>query len=632
MSRRLMRILCVIEVPALCVLATAAFAHAQKAAPVEAAKVLFGRDVVPLLTKHCLKCHSGARPKGQLGLDKLLDEAVARKHPEIWDKVQHNLRSGDMPPAGRARPGPMEVETITGWIDRELAALDCDKPRNPGRVTIRRLNRVEYKYTIHDLLGIDFKLADDFPTDDVGYGFDNIGDVLTLSPLLLERYLDAADKIVERVFKDPAVRQRLVVQPKPKENRFLSVRPTIEKFARRAYRRPVAKEEVDRLVDFVRLARQNGAYSEEGLQLAIKAILVSPHFLFRVELDRSADPDGIYPINEHELAVRLSYFLWSSMPDDELFRLADGNALRKNLDAQAKRMLRDPKGKALAENFAGQWLNLRLLKEANPDPKRYPAFNEALRNAMRAETEIFFDIIVKEDRSILDFLDADFTFVNEPLARHYGIPNIKGKEFQRVKLTGGQRGGVLTQASVLTVTSNPTRTSLVKRGKWILENILGTPPPPPLPDAGELPEGNAELKGSLRQRMEMHRAKPICASCHQRMDPLGFALENYDPIGAWRTRDGKFPIDSKGTLPNGQSFNGSKEMRAVLLSKEADFRRCLTEKMLTYALGRGLEFYDKCTVKETCVAVARQQNRFSSLVVAIVKSDPFQLRKGKGRK
>jgi hypothetical protein len=628
MSRRLLWILCLPFAP---VMAIPPLAHGQKAAPPET-KILFSRDVVPLLTKHCFKCHSGARPKGQLGLDKLLDETTAHKHPEIWDKVQHNLRSGDMPPPGRPKPVPMELETITGWIDRELAAFDCGKQRNPGRVTIRRLNRVEYKNTIRDLLGIEFKPADDFPADDVGYGFDNIGDVLTLSPLLLERYLDAADMIVERVFKDPAARGRLVVQPKPKTDRFRSVRPTLEKFARRAFRRPVAKEEVDRLVEFVRRARQSGAYSEEGLQLAIKTILVSPHFLFRIELDHAAEPDGIYPISEHELAVRLSYFLWSSMPDEELFRLADSSALRKNLEAQVKRMLGDPKAKALADNFAGQWLNLRLLREANPDPKRYPAFNEALRNAMGTETELFFETVVKEDRSILDFLDADFTFVNEPLAKHYGIANIKGKKFQRVKLTGDQRGGVITQASVLTVTSNPTRTSLVKRGKWILENILGTPPPPPLPDAGELPEGNAELKGSLRQRMEMHRAKPICASCHQRMDPLGFALENYDPIGAWRTLDGKFPIDAKGTLPNGQSFNGSKELRAVLLTKEADFRKCLTEKMLTYALGRGVEFYDKCAVKDICAALSKQQNRFSSLVVAIVKSDPFQLRKGKGRK
>jgi len=611
----------------MCVRTSGPAARAQPAKP----GMLFSRDVVPVLTKHCLKCHSGPRPKGKLGLDKLLNETVARKHPEIWHKVQHNLRSGDMPPPGRPKPAPMELEAVTGWIDRTLAEFDCGKERNPGRVTVRRLNRIEYKNTIRDLLGIDFKLADDFPTDDVGYGFDNIGDVLTLSPLLLERYLDAADKIVEQAFKNPALRERLVVQPKPKENRFNSVRPTIEKFARRAYRRPVAKEEVDRLVEFVRFARQNGAYTEEGLQLAVKAILVSPHFLFRVELDRSADADAVYPISEHELAARLSYFLWSSMPDDELFRLADSNSLRKNLEAQARRMLRDPKAKALAENFAGQWLNLRLLKEATPDHRRFPAFNDDLRDAMRAETELFFDAVVKEDRSILDFLDADFTFVNERLAQHYGIPGVKGKEFRRVKLTGDQRGGVITQASVLTVTSNPTRTSLVKRGKWILENILGTPPPPPLPEAGELPEGNAELKGTLRQRMEMHRAKPICSSCHQRMDPLGFALENYDPIGAWRTKDGKFPIDSKGTLPTGQSFNGSKELRAVLLTKEADFRRCLTEKMLTYALGRGLEFYDRCAVDDICTAMVRQQNRFSSLIVAIVKSDPFQLRKGKGR-
>jgi hypothetical protein len=630
MSRRFRCLLSVFL--AACCVVLAPLAVQAQAANSAASKSLFERDVAPLLSKYCLKCHAGARPKGQLGLDKLLNESAARKRPEVWHKVQHNLRSGDMPPPGRPKPGPMELDTINGWIDAALAAFDCGKQRNPGRVTIRRLNRIEYKNTIRDLLGIDFKPADDFPTDDVGYGFDNIGDVLTLSPLLLERYLDAADKIVEQAFKDPAIRKRLVVQPKGKENRFKAVLAAIENFARRAYRRPVTKEEVDRLGELVRFAFQNGEDRDHGLQLAFKAVLVSPHFLFRVELDRSTDPEATYSISEYELASRLSYFLWNSMPDDELFRLAGSNGLRKGVEAQARRMLRDPKAKALTENFAGQWLNLRLLKEVTPDSKRYPAFTEELRAAMRTETELFFGAVVKDDRSILDFLDADFTFVNEPLARHYGIAGIKGKEFQRVKLTGGQRGGVITQASVLTVTSNPTRTSLVKRGKWILENILGTPPPPPPPDAGELPEDNAELKGSLRQRMEMHRAKPICASCHQRMDPLGFALENYDPIGAWRTRDGKFPIDSNGTLPTGQSFNGSKELRGVLLTKESEFRRCLTEKMLTYALGRGLEFYDRCAVDDICAAVSRQQNRFSSLIVAIVKSDPFQMRKGKGRK
>ena len=588
----------------------------------------FARDVVPLLSKYCIKCHGGARPKGELGLDKFTSELAALKKPQIWEKVAHNLRSGDMPPEGKPKPTAKEMEIITAWIDKGLAAADCTKNKDPGRVTIRRLNRVEYKNTIRDLAGIDFRMADDFPADDVGYGFDNIGDVLTLSPLLLERYLDAADKIVEQAFKDSKFRQRYPAMPNDKKDRPKDeiIRGWIEGFARRAYRRPVAAEEITRLTRFVELALKNKQSQDKGIQLAFKAVLCSPHFLFRVEVDHAK---GIYHVNEYELASRLSYFLWSSMPDEALFDLAGSGGLRKDLENQARRMLKDPKARALTENFAGQWLNLRLLREFNPDPTGFPTFNEKLRDAMQTETEMFFETIVKEDRSILDFIDADFTFVNDVLGKHYGIPGIKGNKFQRVTLKGEERGGVITQASILSVTSNPTRTSPVKRGKWILENILGTPPPPPPPDAGELPEDKAELKGSLRQRMEMHRSKAICASCHQRMDPLGFALENYNAIGAWRAKDGKFPVDNSGTLPTGQSFKGPKGLRDILKSKQSDFRKCLTEKMLTYALGRGLEYYDRCVMDDICQALVRNQDRFSAMIVAIVKSDPFQKRKSK---
>jgi hypothetical protein len=589
---------------------------------------VFAREVAPLLTKYCIKCHGGPRPKGELALDKFKDELAALKKPQIWEKVAHNLRSGDMPPEGKPRPTTKEMETITAWIDKGLAAADCRKNKDPGRVTIRRLNRVEYKNTVRDLAGIDFRPADDFPADDVGYGFDNIGDVLTLSPLLLERYLDAADKIVEQAFKDAKFRQRYLVMPKDKKDRPKDeiVCGWIKGFGRRAYRRPVTPEETNRLQKLVELAVQNKQAQDEGLQLAFKAILCSPHFLFRIEVDHAK---GIYPVSDYELASRLSYFLWSSMPDEQLFELAEAKKLRAELEPQVRRMLKDSKARALTENFAGQWLNLRLLREFNPDPIGFPTFNEKLRDAMQTETEMFFETIVKEDRSILDFLDGDFTFLNDVLAKHYGIAGIKGPKFQRVKLTGEERGGVITQASILAVTSNPTRTSPVKRGKWILENILGTPPPPPPPDAGELPEDKAELKGTLRQRMEMHRSKAICASCHQRMDPLGFALENYNAIGAWRTKDGKFPVDNSGTLPTGQSFKGPKGLRDILKSKQSDFRKCLSEKMLTYALGRGLEYYDRCVVDDICQALARNQDRFSTMIVAIVKSDPFQKRKSK---
>src|SRR5262249_43162770 len=399
------------------------------------------------------------------------------------------------------------------------------------------------------------------------------------------------------------------------------------------FRRAVTKEEVERFVGLIELAHKNGDDYEKGLQLALEAVLVSPNFLFRIELDKEpANPDAVHPVNEFELATRLSYFLWSTMPDDELLRLAEAGQLRSagNLDKQVKRMLKDPKARALVENFAGQWLQLRNLKTAAPDPGTYPAFDEALRAAMVKETELFFEAVMKEDRGILDFIDSDYSFVNERLAKHYGIAGVKGDEFRRVAFTGGARGGVLTQASILTLTSNPTRTSPVKRGKWILENVLGTPPPPPPPNVPELKDDKeVVLSGTLRQRMEQHRAKPDCAVCHDKLDPLGFGFENFDGIGGWRDKDGKFGIDPSGVLPDGKRFAGPTELRTILKGRAAEFRHCLSEKMLTYALGRGLEYFDKCAVDGITAMTAQGQDRFSALILAVVQSEPFQNRRGK---
>jgi hypothetical protein len=386
----------------------------------------------------------------------------------------------------------------------------------------------------------------------------------------------------------------------------------------------------------VELAQREGENFNTSIGLGLQAILVSPHFLFRVEMDPEPDnPQAVRTLNDYELATRLSYFLWSSMPDEELFTLARQGTLRSgdNLVLQVKRMLNDAKANALVENFAGQWLQLRNLKTAAPDKRRYPDFDEALRAAMREETEMFFAAVMREDKSVLDFLDGPYTYVNERLARHYGIADIEGSEFRRVALDGNQRGGVLSQASVLTVTSNPTRTSPVKRGKWVLENILGTPPPPPPAEVPPLEEeAGAVASGSLRERMEQHRAKAECAICHNRMDPLGFGLENYDGIGRWRTEDEKFAIDPSGVLPGGQSFLGPRDLKAVLKSRQDEFARCLAEKMLTYGLGRGVEYSDKCTVEDIAKAMREGDYKFSSMIVAIVRSDPFQKRRGTGNR
>ena len=408
-------------------------------------------------------------------------------------------------------------------------------------------------------------------------------------------------------------------------------REILSKLARRAYRRPLRDGEVDSLLGLVKLADKEGDTFAQGIQLALKAILVSPHFLFRIERDPDLDnPDARHEIRQHELATRLSYFLWSSMPDEELFQAAEEGTLRdpRKLESQIRRMLEDPKSYALVENFAGQWSQLRNLESISPDPDRFPEFDEELRTAMRRETELFFESIMREDRSIVDFLDARFTFLNERLARHYGIEGVKGDEFRRIALEDERRGGVLTQASVLTVSSYPTRTSPVIRGKWLLENIFGAPPPDPPPGGPPLDEAKVGLNGTLREQLEQHRANPTCAVCHAKIDPLGFGFENYDAIGAWRTHYGKFPIDASGTLPGGESFSGPSELRAILTAKKRDFARCLTEKMLTYALGRGLEGYDKPTVEAIVRRLEADEFRFSRLVVEIANSMPFRMRRG----
>ncbi|MFO0810109.1 MAG: DUF1592 domain-containing protein [Gemmataceae bacterium] len=737
----------------------------------------FAKDVVPFLTKHCYACHGNGKKRADLALDKFTDDESILKDRKLWDTVLQMVRSGEMPPKEKPRPSAAEVEAVMRSLDAVLASFDCSGPRNVGRVTLRRLNKVEYNNTIRDLVGVDFKPAADFPNDDVGYGFDNIGDVLSLSPLLLERYLSAADSILEQaiVIADPPKPAKIrlaslrapmgvgeavagaggtfmlwdqgdvsgesyleegdyivraevygyqvgdqpvkaalrvgrtdvvksfevkaeraapaVIEGKtrirvgtarvgvsflnpytdPKEPnedkkyrmlyvRNISVegpfnppppqlpashkqlmayppglapreaaRAIIERFATRAFRRPVPSAEVDNVLKMYDRAEAEGERFENRVRLALNRVLVSPHFLFRVELDPAdAKPGTAYALGEYELASRLSYFLWNTMPDDELFALAAKGQLRPNLDAQIKRMIRDPKSASFVLNFAGQWLALRKLDIAAPDPKTFPNFDADLRAAMIRETELFFEAVVREDRSILDFLDANYSFVNERLAKHYGIEGVKGKEFTRVALPPN-RGGILTQASILTLTSNATRTSPVKRGKWVLDQVLNTPPPPPPPDVPEIAD-EKQLTGSLRQVLEKHRENATCASCHNKMDPIGFAFENYDATGAWRDRDGSFPIDPTGVLPDGQAFRGPAELKALLRTKKEQFARCLAEKLLTYALGRGLEYYDKCAVDKIVAALDKNDYKFSTLLVEVAKSEPFLMRTATGSK
>ena len=374
---------------------------------------------------------------------------------------------------------------------------------------------------------------------------------------------------------------------------------------------------------------QGGTYAfERGIKLACQAVLTSPYFLFRGEIQPEPDnPDATYRIDEYALASRLSYFIWSSMPDDELFQHATQSTLRKNLESQVLRMLKDPKAKSLTKNFAGQWLQLRDVPLVDPDPKTYGKLDEKLKESMQSETEMLFEHILNEDLPLTELITANYSFLNQRLASHYGISGVKGHGFMKVSLEGTRRRGMLTHASVLTVTSNPTRTSPVKRGKWILENILGTPPPDPPPGVEEL-DSNKELTGNLRQRLEQHRDDPNCASCHALMDPLGFVYENFDGIGRWREEDEGALINPAGELVTGETFQNHEEFQKILInSKLDDFLRCSSEMMMTYAMGRGIEFYDKPAVDSVVKLLKDNDLRFSSLIIGVVKSIPFQYRR-----
>lgn len=589
----------------------------------------FARDVVPFLSSYCTDCHTGEDSEAGVALDVYEDSANVQSDYELWEKIIRLVNEHQMPPADEVQPSTSEALDFAAAVERELASFDCSDEQHPGRVTIRRLNKAEYNNTIRDLTGLDLSLADDFPSDDVGNGFDNIADVLTIPPILLEKYLEAAYTVAQRVTADEAARIRLFPHMPTGPDDIVDVaRRNAREFATKAFRRPITSDEEDRLFEIMKDAFMRGSSTEEIFETVVAAVLVNPHFLFRVEQDPDAnDADGIRELDGYELASRLSYFLWSSMPDERLFELAKSGELLKQdvIESEVDRMLADPKSRALVNNFAGQWLQLRDVARLMPDPDKFPGFDGELRQAMRRETEIFFETVIREDRSVLEFLNADFTFVNERLARHYGIPEVTGGEFKRVPLAGGRRG-ILTHASILMLTSNPTRTSPVKRGKWILDNILAEPPPPAPPNVPELEEG-AETLGSLREQMEQHRSNEACASCHRTMDALGFGLENFDAIGAWRDQDGRFEIDASGELPGGQSFDGASQLMEILVAKkQTQFCKCLAGKLLTYGLGRGLDSYDRCVVNDAVAALRTNDYRFSQLVKSIVTSDPFTMR------
>ena len=792
---------------------------------------VFRDRVQPVLEEFCYDCHGEGTKKGKVSFDefKSHDELLAER--DLWLAVLKNVRAGLMPPEKKARPSAEQKKALEEWIKNDVFQIDPHDP-DPGRVTIRRLNRVEYRNTIRDLMGFDFKVEEELPPDDSGYGFDNIGDVLTVSPMLLEKYMQAAETIVaaavprvSRVvqqqtipvgafktnegtpapdrlsfYHPTAVSHRHTVQhagtyrialelavngsfdfdpgqcrlvlkvddkevwqkefkwqdskklreeieqswtggehtialelhplvpveqkkealdlrllgihlegptekehwvrpknferfftrdvPSDGEERQQYAREILSRFATKAFRRPVSATLLDRFVALaLSTAAEPGKTFEDGIAQALVPILASPRFLFRVEEGLPAER-GHPLVDEYALASRLSYFLWSTMPDAELFSLAERGELRKNLGAQVQRMLGSARSDALTENFVGQWLQVRdiagidinaravLTRDAGQESEMRVArrrieelrakreltpeeeaereqliqkfrrrgrnrptveLDGDLRRALREETEMAFGYIVRGDRSLLELIDSNYTFLNERLARHYGLaelPEIRGREMRLVHLPADSvRGGVLTHGSVLIATSNPTRTSPVKRGLFVLDNILGMPPPPPPPDIPNLEEAEGEFKDrepTLRESLEVHRAQPLCSSCHNRMDPLGLALENFNALGMWREKERGQPIDASGKLISGERFQDIREVKRILATNhQREFYQCVTEKMLTYALGRGLEYYDVHSVDQIVERLEKENGRFSALLMGVVESAPFQKRRSR---
>jgi mono/diheme cytochrome c family protein len=751
-----------------------------------------------LLKQYCVTCHNARLKTGGLALDGL-DMANLPAHAETWEKVVRKVRAGVMPPQGMRRPEPAVLEGFVSWLEDGLDR-DAKVHPNAGRPMLHRMNRAEYKNAIKDLLALDVDVASLLPPDDSAYGFDNISDVLGVSPSLQERYLAAAARLSALAVGDPqlrpgsetyrvaqdlsqnqhveglplgtiggvkvrhffpldgeydfqtklyrtnlnmvrgleyasefevsvdgkavhhvtiggnddlaklfdaptdtgdavearmrvkvkvpagphdvtvafvenmAVKDTVRVQPflrssadnfewagaphiqslavtgpfnatgsgdTPSRRAIFTCKPAskaaeracatqiLSRLARRAYRQPVGPAELAPILEFYDAARASGTF-ESGIQRGLQRILASPRFAFRIEHDPAgAAPGTMHPVSGVELASRLSFFLWSSIPDEPLLRAAAAGTLSQPavLEQQVRRMLADPRADALVSNFAGQWLQLRNVRSVQPNSDEFPDFDDQLRQSFRRETELLFSSIVKEDRNVLDLLRADYTFVNERLARHYGIPNIYGSRFRRVPVTDDARRGILGQGSMLAVTSHAERTSPVLRGKWVLENLLGLPVPPPPPDIPTL-KGNTEGQKpkTLREQMAEHRTEPVCASCHRVMDPVGFALENFDAVGAWRTMEPGGPIDASGQLADGTKVDGVVTLRKAILDKPNLFVGTLTEKLLTYALGRGVDARDMPAVREIMRGAARNDYRFSSLVMGVVRSVPFRMR------
>jgi len=603
-----------------------------------AAKLDLERDVVPLLRRFCFDCHDRESASGDLNLEELLTERPLVRNRRIWISVLEQIRNRSMPlQEAPGLPDERQRQTMAGWLYRAVFQFDYSQVSEPGFEPLRRLTHHEYNNTVRDLFGIDLRPADRFPVDlSASSGFDNSSNSLFLQPLLMERYLGAAERIVAQVLPEqPVTRAQQAARRRiffPTEARTDVERAEIllRAFVTRAWRRPVGDQDIAELIAIYRAARSDGATFESAIREGLRVVLISPEFLLHVEQDQNTAE--AWRISDWELASRLSYFLWASMPDAELSELARNGQLSRRdvLLAQVDRMLTSSKSDTLGTLFAAQWLGFQQLgSRVRADPIDNPWCTDSLMDAMKSETATFFLSLLRADQPVSRLLDARYTFLNEELARFYGIRGVSGKQIRRVQLPpDSPRGGIFGHGSLLAVTSFPGRTSPVVRGRWILTDLLGTPPPPPPPNVSEFEEEIAESRSlTRRQKLELHRRSPNCYACHSQMDPLGFALEKFDWFGRWKpTHRGK-PVDARGQLPDGRTFEGASGLKKVLIETRLDdLTTQLTRKMLTYALGRQLEYYDEATVQNIVQRMKNSDYRLRNLVQQIVLSEPFQFK------
>jgi Protein of unknown function (DUF1592)/Protein of unknown function (DUF1588)/Protein of unknown function (DUF1585)/Protein of unknown function (DUF1587)/Protein of unknown function (DUF1595)/Planctomycete cytochrome C len=623
---------------------------AHTAAPAQEAPLKpLEEGTVQFFQLHCLRCHKGERAKGKLDLTPFQTNSSMAADPKRWGRIIARVEAGEMPPVGSELPESDERAQFLADVKQSLYAVLCEAGPRPGPAPLRRLNRTEYGATIRDLLRIEINLGQTLPDDGAGgEGFDNAAETLFLSPLHIEKYLVAAKEALDYAIKNPHSRAALLSGKAPEERRFgfgrrdstpepdppttaETVRAIIERFVPRAFRRPAREGEVDLYFALFEAAQKSGEPFDQAVLFALRGVLVSPNFLFRLEEPNPTDQPR--PVQSYEIASRLSYFLWGSMPDEELMRAASEGKLNEEagLRDQVVRMLKDRKTRESIESFVEQWLGTRELgRNVKPDPKLNRYTNE-LEWALKQEPVLFLQYILAENLPLSDLIDSNYTFVDSKLARHYGVraENLK-QQLIRVDLPeDSHRGGLLGMAGVLTVASLPHRTSPVLRGKWVRETLLGSPPPPPPPNVPPLDEKNAAASPqSIRELLDQHRATVTCASCHNFIDPIGFGLENYDLLGRWRTEDGGKAIDATGELPDGTKFDGPQELKQVLLARKDEFVKHLTRKMLGFALGRGLTVEDHCAVEEIAKKVREGDYRSQVLIAEIVCSVPFRYRAG----